>query len=763
MRETPRVTVLMSVYNGEKYLEDAINSILQQTFADFEFLIINDGSTDNSRDIIVSYEDPRIRLFDNPANIGLTNSLNRGLGTARGDLIARQDADDISRPTRFEQQVGFLERHPQVALLGTQNRIIDQNGCLLRSAGSTKPIGNTALRWYLMFDNPFIHTSVMFRRKMVCMEFKGYDDEAVKCEDFELWSRIARKYQVRNLPQVLVDTRIHPESIMAAKHYLNPRISPIYEKIFLENIRVLSGFGNAPKEYATLLNSLREGPGYGRIETPNRIMKAIDVLFKRYCIHCPEAALNQDIRCYIAFQYSRIAYYSAINNRLDSIKAFIRAVSYDKMAIFRGFAGQIPIIQYFAFWLFGESIRHAYRRIFKLRRILSLKLPGKIDSKNRSGNNKIKVLLLATGALPQQGGLEYKIHYIANALVSKGLDVTMFSKYKSDPNRIIEKLSINYRRKFYWLPRSMGLFHSMLTGLYLAHMKRKFDFDILIATLAYPCGYWAIRVRDKIRAPVAVITEADDVQGQYDFCKTNRVKRMIRQTLASADAVTAVCKATASDCLAKGASVDRLSVIPNGVDHESIKCTKPMRRERPYILTISSPHPVKGIDVLLHAFNIVSKEVQDFDLIIIGVSPDDKYEKLSSDLKLNSRVTFVGTVIGEEKYALLNGCKLFVLPSRNEAFPLALLEAKAAGKPIVATRVGCIPEIIDNGNNGLLVPPNDADALADAILSLLKSPALLTKMAKRSSEKIHLYSWPRIGDQYISILKDLLSRGVPFD
>ena len=120
MTPSPRVTVLMAVYNGERFLAEAVASILDQTFRDFEFLIVNDGSTDRSREIILSFGDPRIRLVDNPENIGLTRSLNRGLELAKGGLIARQDADDISLPERLEREIGFLDGNPKAAIVGSQ-------------------------------------------------------------------------------------------------------------------------------------------------------------------------------------------------------------------------------------------------------------------------------------------------------------------------------------------------------------------------------------------------------------------------------------------------------------------------------------------------------------------------------------------------------------------------------------------------------------------------------------------------------------------
>src|SRR5690349_12648910 len=118
----------MAVYNGARYLREAVESVLNQSFQDFEFLVINDGSTDHTREIILSYDDSRIRLVDNRQNRGQTASLNLGLQLAQGDLIARQDADDISEPERLARQVLFLEDHSEVALLGTGYAKIDSHG-----------------------------------------------------------------------------------------------------------------------------------------------------------------------------------------------------------------------------------------------------------------------------------------------------------------------------------------------------------------------------------------------------------------------------------------------------------------------------------------------------------------------------------------------------------------------------------------------------------------------------------------------------------
>lgn len=165
MKTEPLVTVLMSVFNGEKYLREAIDSILTQTFSDFEFLIINDASTDRSREIILSYLDPRIRLIDNEENIGLTRSLNKGIDLAKGKYIARMDADDVSMPERLEKQVRFMEENPDIAVLGSWAYGIDGTGRI--NAEFRTPICEEIIFKDLFFSNPLIHGSVMFDKKFV--------------------------------------------------------------------------------------------------------------------------------------------------------------------------------------------------------------------------------------------------------------------------------------------------------------------------------------------------------------------------------------------------------------------------------------------------------------------------------------------------------------------------------------------------------------------------------------------------------------------
>ncbi len=240
----PRVTVLMAVYNGARHVAEALRSILGQTFEDFEFLVVNDGSTDETREIVQAHPDPRIRLIDNPCNLGLTRSLNRGLAAARGELIARQDADDISEPRRLARQVAFLDAHPDVALLGTWYRKIAADGRLRH--GRRPPCGWTELRWALLFYCPLVHSSVMFRRRAVLQRVGSYDETFEYAQDYDLWQRVAAQLRAVNLAQPLVRLRIHPDSMTATY----ARASEEHERVIRAEIGRVLGWTEAEADRA---------------------------------------------------------------------------------------------------------------------------------------------------------------------------------------------------------------------------------------------------------------------------------------------------------------------------------------------------------------------------------------------------------------------------------------------------------------------------------------------------------------------------------
>ncbi|WP_225207659.1 glycosyltransferase [Novosphingobium huizhouense] len=215
---TPKVSVALSVYNGERFLDQAIESVLGQTFGDFEFLILDDGSRDATRAIVESYaaRDSRIRaIFQD--NRGLVASLNRLLGESRAPLVARMDADDVCLPERFARQTAFLDAHPEVGVLGTWTEDIDESGAPHRILARDHPCTHEAFLEAVELGLPLIcHPAVMYRRDVV-LSVGGYHRAFRHCEDLDLWLRLAAVTRIANLPERLLRYR-HYEEQVSSRH-----------------------------------------------------------------------------------------------------------------------------------------------------------------------------------------------------------------------------------------------------------------------------------------------------------------------------------------------------------------------------------------------------------------------------------------------------------------------------------------------------------------------------------------------------------------
>jgi len=223
---SPEISIVMPVFNAERFLEETIKSLLSQTFKDFELIIVNDGSTDSSLEIAKSFDDNRIRILVNDQNRGIVYSRNRGCRIMRGRYYAPFDADDIAHPEKFAKQHAFLEQNPQIALTGCRVKKINEEG---KPTGkpwrlSAKPEQIPAI---MLFRNYFVHSSLLLRREAIPQDFYkiGYD----VVEDYMMCAEIAFKHPVTIFPEYLLKYRISPQSAM---HSNDERLSTYFEKIY---------------------------------------------------------------------------------------------------------------------------------------------------------------------------------------------------------------------------------------------------------------------------------------------------------------------------------------------------------------------------------------------------------------------------------------------------------------------------------------------------------------------------------------------------
>jgi len=311
---SPETTVLMTVYNGLPFIRQAIDSVLNQSYTDFEFLIINDCSTDTTRDVILSYNDPRIRLIDNDENIKQTRSLNKGLGLARGKIVSRLDADDIAHPRYLEMQVAYLERHPEVAVVGSNHRFIDEKG---RVTGKcSRPEGDLALRWLQLFVCPIGCGTVAFRKNVIWDKLGGFDESIKISQDWELWSRVLSEHKAGNIPEFLVDVRAHSntESITAGDLQ---KITES-ERIVHLNLKRLLGLEDQSEQWLRKVSTLRQLS----VEQPGERFAAIRVLFDRLSYLHPAASRDAEVIQQVLVQYARTILYTRPGKIASALRSF---------------------------------------------------------------------------------------------------------------------------------------------------------------------------------------------------------------------------------------------------------------------------------------------------------------------------------------------------------------------------------------------------------------------------------------------------------
>lgn len=241
----PLVSIILPVYNGAKYLKESIDSILGQTYDNFELIIINDGSIDDSLSIMKSYSDGRIRIINNEINLKLIGTLNKGILLSKGKYIARMDADDISLPTRLEKQIALLELNPAIGLVGTSfEKIGDETGIV------HYPLDHENLKFSAVYFNPFLHPSVVIRKSILEDNNLKFNFNYLHAEEYKLWTELLLVTRACNIQIPLMQYRIHAIQISQRFADVQLKTSKLISKEYLLN----AGFIFDENEWDYVLN-----------------------------------------------------------------------------------------------------------------------------------------------------------------------------------------------------------------------------------------------------------------------------------------------------------------------------------------------------------------------------------------------------------------------------------------------------------------------------------------------------------------------------
>ena len=289
--KTPLLSIIIPVYNAEKYIAESIQSVFDQTFTDWELIIINDGSTDNSEKIINSFSDRRIKYFKNDKNKGIVYSRNRGINEASGDFIGMLDADDIAHKEKFEKQINFLINNPQYGMVGTWARFIDENGKRLKGGWKLKADAEK-IPSIMLFKNYFLQSAVLYKKE--CIKNYKFTEGFDILEDYLIWYQIIKDYKAWNLPYYLVDYRVHPGGV--TKKYDNQRREK-EKKVFQIQLK---NFGiDASRQEIDMHLALRDGAPVQNLENLKNIEKW---LIKLLQTNCKTNVYNTDIFPKVVFE-----------------------------------------------------------------------------------------------------------------------------------------------------------------------------------------------------------------------------------------------------------------------------------------------------------------------------------------------------------------------------------------------------------------------------------------------------------------------------
>lgn len=383
----------------------------------------------------------------------------------------------------------------------------------------------------------------------------------------------------------------------------------------------------------------------------------------------------------------------------------------------------------------------------------------------------MNVAIFASAFHPHMGGVEELVRQLAHTYEKQGVRAIVITHHwPTDlPTREnFEGIEV-YRlpmpmphelsgAKAYLKSRYMVWKHRAQNCAAVEEILRRHQSEVLHVQCVSGNGFYARAAAQTLGLPLVVTAQGElSMDASHLYQRSPALRSMLRDVLQSADFITACSASTLAELETFYGSPfgERARVIYNGIALEDFQGASPHAHARPYILGIGRLVPQKGFDVLLRAF--ARANVKRFDLILAGDGPEKPaLEKLVQELGLEGRAHLVGRAARAEAVALFRGCAFFALPSRHEPLGIVNLEAMAAGKAVVATRVGGVPEIVLGNQTGILVAPDDADALAGALNTLAEDEALRESFGRAATERAREFAWPRIAAQYLEIYRRVI-------
>ncbi|CAN5177064.1 hypothetical protein BH20ACT13_BH20ACT13_13910 [soil metagenome] len=729
MPAAPVVSVLLAVSNGERYLRAALASILRQTVSDLELVVVDDGSTDATGNILAAVDDPRLLVLRNEARLGLAASLNRGLDGARGRYVARLDADDVALPLRLERQLQRMVSGSSIAVVGSAVLDIDASG--RPGALHLMPSDPVAVRWAALFSSPFFHPSVLVERAVLERHGLRYDSEHLESEDYDLWTRLLMHAEGDNLPEPLVLYRVHPGQASQAHGEL--------QRMFQERVS-LREIGRVAPELEVDRAELARRVGAGLPIDGERLEEAASAYVD--LLHAFELTLQQSVarskpaRDAASRALTRLALQASGRVRGTLLR---RAVTLDPLltthaAIRRtrrlasGRSARVEATAWLSDLREGETLQQTVTRSFET---------GEMESR------AIRVAAVFPEPTP------YRAPLLDRVAVQPDVDLTVIYAAETVAGRTW-RIDHRHRALFLRGARVPGareiLHHDYPVNPGVTRALGRARPEVVVISGWSTFAAQAAIVWSRIRGvPYVLVVESHD-EGPRPGWRRRVKGAVVPRVVEGASGVLVTGTLARRSMVARGAPPERVWVFANTIDVEEFGAQAdrfaPRRHELRHelgagpddvvVLSVARLAPEKGLDVLIHAV----AEAGDPRLLLVLAGEGPERERLEDLAGVRGvRLTLAGDREWERIVEIYVASDVFALLSQREPWAVVVNEAAACGLPLVLSdRVGAAHDLLRAGKNGFLVDAAGVDAASVALRSLAADPSLRQAFGTRSRE-----------------------------
>ena len=700
--------MLLSVHNGGPYVRAAIESMLRQTVADLELLVVDDASTDATPTVFAGIDDARLRVLRNDEQQGLARSLNRGLDEARGRFVARLDADDVALPARIEQQLRRLRSQPTVAIVGSGVMEFDDAGRL--GTSHVMPTGSAEVRWTALFSSPFFHPTVVVERSVLESHGLRYDTDFAESEDYELWTRLLDVADGDNLPAPLVLYRVHASQASRRRRELQREFQ----------LRI------ARRQIAGLAPALSPA----EVELAWRVGVAEQV-------DAAEAEAAAAAYVELARSFERRWGRAARSRAARDLARLAPRTSGAARARILGQALRLDP----AFAAHSVRTRRRRRELATLARREAEPWLARLEP--RGSTRAVRVTAVFPEPTPYRSPLLDRVAGLAE------IDLTVV--YAADTVA---------RRTWRVEPQHKAVF---LRGVRVPGAEKIVHHD-------YPLTPGVVRALTEARPEVVVVSgwSTFAAQAAITWCRLKDVPYVLvveshdegprsgwRRTVKGAVVPPVVARASGilvtgtlarNSMLARGAAPEHVRIFANTVDVELFeqRAAKLVERraelraelgcgpDEVIVLSVGRLAPEKRLDALVRA--VAKAEDPRLVLVLVGDGPErSRLDKLAHERGV--RLVLAGDRPWERIAEAYVAADVFALLSERETWAVVVNEAAASGLPLVLSdRVGAAHDLLRDGENGVLIPAGDVEAAARALRDLAADPERRRAQGARSRE-----------------------------